>query len=101
MGRSPKTLYEYRRKIDKSIRPDLGATRLDKLTAHDLDKLYARQLAAGLSPSTVLMHHRIIGAALSRGGSGDGSIATWPRMPPLPRPASRRSQCPRRTRSGP
>ena len=67
MGRSPKTLYEYRRKIDKSIRPDLGATRLDKLTAHDLDKLYARQLAAGLSPSTVLMHHRIIGAALKQG----------------------------------
>jgi len=67
MGRSPKTLYEYRRKIDKSIRPDLGAMRLDKLTAHDLDKLYARQLDAGLSPSTVLMHHRIIGAALKQG----------------------------------
>jgi integrase len=65
--RSPKTLYEYRRKIDKSIRPDLGATRLDKLSAHDLDKLYARQLDAGLSPSTVLMHHRIIGAALKQG----------------------------------
>ena len=67
MGRSPKTLYEYRRKIDKSIRPDLGAMRLDKLTAHDLDKLYARQLAAGLSPSTVLMHHRIVSAALKQG----------------------------------
>jgi len=67
MGRSPKTLYEYRRKIDKSFRPDLGAMRLDKLSAHDLDKLYARQLDAGLSPSTVLMHHRIIGAALKQG----------------------------------
>ena len=54
MGRSPKTLHEYKRKIDKEIRPTLGAVPLDKLTAHDLDRLYADQLASGLSPSTVL-----------------------------------------------
>jgi hypothetical protein len=47
MGRSPKTLYEYRRKIDKRIRPALGAKRLDKLTAHDLDCFYTAQLAPG------------------------------------------------------
>jgi integrase len=35
MGRSPKTLYEYRRKIEKQIRPMLGAKPLDKLSAHD------------------------------------------------------------------
>ena len=67
MGRSPKTLHEYKRKINTSIRPTLGAKALDKLTAHDLDRLYASQLAAGLSPSTVLYHHRIIGAALKQG----------------------------------
>ena len=67
VGRSPKTLHEYKRKIDTSIRPTLGAKALDKLTAHDLDRLYASQLAAGLSPSTVLYHHRIIGAALEQG----------------------------------
>ncbi|MHB1710106.1 MAG: site-specific integrase [Acidimicrobiales bacterium] len=67
MGRSRKTLYEYRRKVDKAIRPTLGAKRLDKLTAHDLDRLYANQLAGGLSPSTVLYHHRIISAALKQG----------------------------------
>src|SRR5665213_4038168 len=66
-GPQPKTLHEYKRKIDTSIRPKLGAKALDKLTAHDLDKLYARQLAGGLSPSTVLYHHRIIGAALKQG----------------------------------
>ncbi len=67
MGRSPKTLHEYKRKIDKAIRPTLGAVPLDKLTAHDLDRLYADQLASGLSPSTVLYHHRIISAALKQG----------------------------------
>src|SRR5665213_1251142 len=66
-GPQPKTLHEYKRKIDTSIRPKLGAKALDKLTAHDLDRLYASQLAAGLSPSTVLYHHRIIGAALKQG----------------------------------
>jgi len=67
MGRSPKTLHEYKRKIDKAILPTLGAVPLDKLTAHDLDRLYADQLASGLSPSTVLYHHRIISAALKQG----------------------------------
>jgi len=45
--RSPKTLHEYRRKINTSIRPTLGARALDKLTALDLDRLYADQLEAG------------------------------------------------------
>jgi len=67
MGRSPKTLHEYRRKIDKQIRPVLGSKRLDKLTAHDLDKFYARQLESGLGERSVLHLHRIIGAALRQG----------------------------------
>ena len=67
MGRSPKTLYEYRRKIDKQIRPALGSKRLDKLTAHDLDRFYAAQLEAGLGERSVLHLHRIIGAALRQG----------------------------------
>jgi hypothetical protein len=72
MGRSPKTLHEYRRKIDKSITPTLGAIALDKLSARNLDRLYADQLAAGLSPSTVLYFHRIIGAAIKQGKKGLG-----------------------------
>lgn len=67
MGRSPKTLHEYRRKIDKQIRPALGAKRLDKLTAHDLDRFYAVQLGAGLGERSVHHLHRIIGAALRQG----------------------------------
>jgi integrase len=67
MGRSPKTLFEYRRKIDKQVRPALGAKALDKLTAHDLDRFYASQLASGLGERSVLHLHRIIGAALRQG----------------------------------
>src|ERR1035437_4136498 len=67
MGRSPKTLFEYRRKIDRQIRPALGSNRLDKLTAHDLDRFYAIQLASGLGERSVLHLHRIIGAALRQG----------------------------------
>ena len=67
MGRSPKTLHEYRRKIDKQIRPALGAKRLDKLTAHDLDRFYAAQLATGLGERSVHHLHRMISAALRQG----------------------------------
>jgi hypothetical protein len=42
----------------------LGAKHLDKLTAHDLDRLYAAQLANGLGERSVHHLHRIIGAAL-------------------------------------
>jgi integrase len=67
MGGSPKTLHEYRRKIYKRIRPALGAKRLDKLTAHDLDRFYAAQLGGGLGERTVQHLHRIISAALRQG----------------------------------
>ena len=65
-GRSPKTLAEYRRKVDKVIRPALGAKRLDKLSAHDLDSFYGSQGAADISPRTILHYHRILSAALSQ-----------------------------------
>ena len=63
----PETLREYRRKIDKQICPALGARRLDKLTAHDLDRFYATQLGTGLTERTVHHLHRIISAALRQG----------------------------------
>jgi integrase len=88
MGRSPKTLHEYRRKIDKQIRPMLGAKRLDKLTARDLDRLYAAQLANGLGERSVHHLHRIIGAALRQGrkwGWVTSNVAE-DATPPTPRP---------------
>jgi integrase len=68
----PKTLYEYRNKIEKKpsktgdpggIRALLGQTPLKKLQADSLDQCYQRWLEAGLSPSTVHVYHSILSAA--------------------------------------
>ena len=64
VGRSPKTLAEYRRKIESAIRPALGHIRLDRLTTHQLDTWYRSLIGSGTSPATVMHYHRIIAAAL-------------------------------------
>ncbi len=65
-GASPTTLAEDRRKIDKAIRPALGAKRLDKLSPKDLDDFYGAELAR-VGERTVLHEHRLIHAALAQG----------------------------------
>ena len=40
LGRSDATIYHYRQYIDREIKPVLGAKRLSKLTALDLDRFY-------------------------------------------------------------
>ena len=67
LGRSPTTVAENRRKIEKVIRPGLGSVRLDKVTPHALDAFYGRLLDNGTSPATVLAYHRILAAALHQG----------------------------------
>jgi integrase len=67
MGRAPTPLYGYRRIVAKRIGPALGSKRLDKLTAHDLDRFYADQLATGLGDRSVHHIHRQISAALRQG----------------------------------
>jgi integrase len=64
LGRSPTTVREYRRIAEKVLEPELGKIRLDRLTALDLDRLYARLTAKGNKPSTVRRVHALIGAAL-------------------------------------
>jgi integrase len=59
----PKTVYEYRRKIEGRIRPALGHVRLDRLEPDSLDGWYKRWLGEGLSPSTVRVYHAILSAA--------------------------------------
>lgn len=63
---SPTTEREYRRKVDKHIRPELGNIRLSKLTTARLDRFYADKLAAGAAPASVRQMHAIIRRALSR-----------------------------------
>jgi integrase len=50
--------------LDAYVIPKLGATRLQKLAAHEIQGAYASMLAAGLSRSTVYQLHRILRCAL-------------------------------------
>src|SRR5580698_4983636 len=50
---SPKTVAEYRAKIEKRIRPAVGSVKLSKLDAELLDWWYRKWLSEGLSPTTV------------------------------------------------
>lgn len=67
----PKTIYEYKRKIEGRIRPAFGDIRLDKLRADTIDTWYQRWLAEGLSPSTVAIYHSILHAACRQGVKWD------------------------------
>jgi integrase len=64
LGRSPTTIREHRRTIEITLRPELGRIKLAKLTAADLDRLYAKLTARGLKATSVRRIHAVIGAAL-------------------------------------
>ena len=64
--RKPKTISEYRHKIERHIRPLLGSVPLDKLDPETLDRAYAEWLTEGLSETTVHHLHAIISAACKR-----------------------------------
>lgn len=65
-GHSPKTLHTYRGYVDNTIRPALGTKHVRRLTAWDLDSLYAAQIDQGKSPGTVRQMHAIISGALTQ-----------------------------------
>jgi len=62
--RSPYTVKEHRRCIEHDIKPALGAVRLDKLTARQLDGFYHELLTRDLSPAPVRRFHSVLHAAL-------------------------------------
>ncbi len=64
--RAPKTILEYRGKIEKHIRPALGSQRIDRLTPLRLDQQYRRWMDNDVSPASVRHLHRIISAALNQ-----------------------------------
>ncbi|MGH9207172.1 MAG: hypothetical protein ACRD1G_11525 [Acidimicrobiales bacterium] len=63
-GRSPTTMYEYRRIADTVVRPVLGTVRLSKLREGHLDRLYADLTARGLKPASVRRVHALMSASL-------------------------------------
>jgi len=89
LGRSPTTLREYRRIANKVLRPELGALKLSKLSARDLDALYGRLTAKGNKPTTVRRVHALIAAALHQAvkwGDVDSNIASRATPPPVQAP---------------
>lgn len=66
LERTPYTIKEYRRLANRAIKPALGAMRLSKLTARQLDDLYTSLTARGLSAASVRRHHALLHAALGR-----------------------------------
>jgi integrase len=63
--RQPDTTRNYAVKC-RRFTAELGKVRLDKLRAHELDKLYRRWLAEGMSPTTVRTSHAVLSAALGQ-----------------------------------
>ena len=84
--RSVYTLREYRRMAEKNIKPAIGAVRLDRLTARQLDAFYKRLGERGLSDASVRRHHSLLHAALGAPSSGALSHPTRLIVPRRPAP---------------
>jgi integrase len=64
---SPTTAREYRRVIERRLKPDLGRRPLNKLTVVDLDAYYLRlERDEGLAPASVRQIHAIVRGALGQ-----------------------------------
>ena len=66
-GRSPTTLREYRRLIDKRISPAFGHVPARKVTALELDEFYQGLTDEGLAPASVRQVHAILRAGFRQG----------------------------------
>jgi integrase len=70
---APKTYLRYKEIVDNKIIQELGQINIEKLKPLHLQSYYSKMMdsgrmdgAGGLSPTTVLQHHRIIHKALER-----------------------------------
>jgi integrase len=66
LGRSRATMETYRTHVAKHLRPALGSKRLDRLTAHDVDRYLGELADKGLSPRTVKLDHAVLSGALTQ-----------------------------------
>lgn len=63
-GLAPRTVTRYRSHINGHLTPALGRTRLAKLTAQQIQLLYAAKLEAGLAVGSVRQMHAVLRRAL-------------------------------------
>jgi len=86
LGRSPTTMRKYRDIAGRTVIPAIGSVRLDKLTASQLDALYASLTAKGNKPTTVRRVHALIGASLhqaERWGLVETNVSKRATPPPI------------------
>ena len=86
---SPRTLQGYRRVVDQRLVPALGPTKLNKLNAAHLDRLYRSLSAEGLAPASVRAVHAVMSSALNqavRWGWLGENVADRATPPPTRRP---------------
>ena len=67
LGKARTTIESYTAHVEKHIRPGLGSIRLDRLTAHDIDRYLADLKAKGLADTTIKLDHACLRAALEQG----------------------------------
>src|SRR5689334_8412852 len=65
LGRSPNTLYGYRGRIDRDIKPAVGHLSLRKVKTADLDRAYATW-STRLAPASVRQNHAILHRAFAQ-----------------------------------
>lgn len=84
-NRSPTTVREYRRIIDRRLVPlALWGRPVDRLSVNDFDKLYDHLEADGLSPASIRRVHAIVvqvGKDMSRRGLTAGNVAKEASLP--------------------
>lgn len=97
LNTSPRTAISYKAELRRHIVPGLGAIGLGALRPHDIERFYVQELEngrkdgkeGGLSPRTVVYHHRILSEALEH-AVRHGEIARNPAKlvsPPRPKRA--------------
>lgn len=69
--RSPTTMKKYREIAKRDVIPEIGAIKLNRLSAQHLDRLYAKLSKRGNQPSTVRRVHALIHAALHQAEKWD------------------------------
>lgn len=89
-GLSPNTLHAYRRYARLHIIPYVGRKAVRKLTAWDLDAIYARMADAGKSSATVRQTHVILSGALGQAVKWGWTSANAARMSSPPTARSQR-----------
>ena len=89
-GRSPNTIYGYKRVYERNIRPTLGKMQVSKVTTKTLTDLYGAHQARGLAPRSVYQVHACLSSMFTqacRWGWRDTSPAQWAEPPPIPNTA--------------